>query len=66
MLSRRWGQRLRSARKSKYPTQQAFAHAMTRDQSWISRYERGESVWTLEVMLSFAAVRGRAASDGHT
>lgn len=58
MLSARWGARLRQARKAKFPTQEAFAAALTRDQSWVSRYERGESTWTLEVMLSFSAVLG--------
>jgi transcriptional regulator with XRE-family HTH domain len=58
MLSKRWGERLRDARKSKFTTQEAFAAALTRDQSWVSRYERGDAPWTLEVMLTFAAVLG--------
>ena len=54
MLAKEWGRHLRQARLAKYPTQEAFAAELNRDQSWISRYERGEATWTPEVMLTFA------------
>lgn len=35
-------------------TQQQLAKKLRRDQTWVSRYERGAAPWTPEVMLSFA------------
>jgi len=63
MLSARWGHKLRTERKAKFSTQEEFAAALTRDQSWVSRYERGKATWTLEVMLTFAAVLGVAPGE---
>lgn len=63
MLAEQWGHRLRAARVGKFPTQEAFAAALNRDQTWVSRYETGQALWTLEVMLLFAAVLGVAPGD---
>lgn len=53
-LEEAWGSGLRRARKRAGMTQEAFAVAVGRDQTTISRYERGAGAWTPEAMLSFA------------
>lgn len=49
-----WGTRLRQRRIEQALTQETFADLVGRDQTTISRYERGEGPWTPETMLTFA------------
>lgn len=63
LVAKSWGRQLRTARRAKFATQEAFAAALQRDQSWISRYERGEATWTPEVMLLFAATLDRPVAE---
>jgi len=53
-LAAEWGSKLRQARQSKGFTQVTFGELVGRDQTSISRYERGDAPWTPDVMLSFA------------
>lgn len=57
-IAKEWGVALRQERQRKGFTQMTFAAAVGRDQTTISRYERGEGPWTPEVMLSFAVALG--------
>ena len=58
MLAKEWGRSVRQHRQAKFPTQEALAREMGRDQSWVSRYERGDATWTPEVMLTFSVALG--------
>lgn len=55
ILAKRWGKKLAAERRAVNLSQTAFAALIQRDQSWVSRYERGRGNWTLEVMVLFAA-----------
>ena len=53
-LSKAWGERVRARRRAMHATQEEIARRLGRDQSWVSRYERGEASFSIEVMLAFA------------
>lgn len=54
LIANNWGTRLRERRAELNLTQETFAELVGRDQTTISRYERGEGPWTPEAMLLFA------------
>lgn len=53
-IAKNWGARLHDRRRDQGLTQETFADMVGRDQTTISRYERGEGPWTPEAMLLFA------------
>ena len=57
-LSKEWGRRVRDRRLALSATQQEVAWSLGRDQSWVSRYERGEATFSVDVMLAFASTLG--------
>lgn len=54
LIATNWGTRLRQRRVDQGLTQETFAELVGRDQTTISRYERGEGPWTPEAMLLLA------------
>lgn len=63
MLAAEWGHKLRLARQSRGFTQAEFGDLVGRDQTSVSRYERGDGPWTPEVMLTFAVALGARVSE---
>lgn len=57
-IARHWGRRLRERREDRQLTQIALAELVHRDQTTVSRHERGDGSWTPEVMLSYAVALG--------
>ena len=55
-LARQWGDNVRRRRRAAFVTQGALAERLRRDQSWVSRVERGQATFTAEAMLALAAV----------
>ena len=55
-----WGESVRRRRTSLRLSQTALGKMIDKDQSTVSRYERGEATWTPDVMLRFAVELGVA------
>ena len=55
MLARQWGDNVRRRRRDAFVTQGELAKRLRRDQSWVSRVERGQATFTVDAMLALAA-----------
>ena len=62
-LGTKWGAKLATLRKAAGYTQTQFGQRIHRDQPWVSRYERGRGVWTLEVMILLAAALNKPVAE---
>lgn len=53
-VTRQWGLNVRDRRQRQFLSQAALAESVQRDQSWVSRYERGVAGFGVEAMVLLA------------